>query len=153
MAKSRVMKLVAVLALLAIVGGVTLIAVGPAGSAETLRFRIAFRLSEFHEIDNNNDGDPDDPGDQETGGLVLKKRGDKAGHLNFICVKSEARPPRDLCWGTIRITGKGTVTVHGSGPNDARFVAAITGGTGAYRGASGVFELNFRDPSATLRID
>jgi hypothetical protein len=148
------MKLVAVLALVAIVGGITLVAVGPAGGAETLRFRIAFRLSEFHEVDNNGDGDVEDAGDQETGGFVLKKQGDKAGHLNFSCIQSENSPPRDLCWATIRVTGKGTVTVHGSqSSNTEHFTGAITGGTGAYRGAGGVIELNFRDSSATLRID
>jgi hypothetical protein len=154
MAKSRVMKLVAVLAVVAIAGGIILVAVGPAGGAETERYRIMFRLAEFHEIDNNGDGDVNDAGDQETGSFPLKKGGEKVGHLNFICVNSEAHPPRDLCWGTIRISNRGTVTVHGSGPNDAnRFIAAITGGTGAYRSASGVMELNFRDPSLTLRID
>lgn len=154
MNKSRPVKVIALLALLAIVGGITLIAVTPAGGAETLRFRIAFRASEFYEIDNNGNGDAGDPGDQETGSFLLKKGGEKAGHLNFICVNSEAHPPRDLCWATIRITGKGTVTIHGSGKNDAnRFLGAITGGTGAYRGASGVFELNFREPDITLRID
>lgn len=154
MDRSRPVKLVALFALLAIVGGITLIAVTPAGGAETLRFRIVFRASEFYEIDNNGNGDSDDPGDQETGSFVLKKGGDKAGHFNFICVNSEAHPPRDLCWATVRVTGKGTVTIHGSGANNAdRFVGAITGGTGAYRGASGVFELAFRDPSLTLRMD
>ena len=154
MTKSRVTKLVATFALLAIVGGITLVAVTPAGGAETLRFRIAFRLGELHEIDNNGDGDADDAGDQETGAFVLKKGGAKSGHLNYICVNSEESPPRDLCWASIRIKGKGTITGHGSGANNTnRFVGAITGGTGAYRGASGVFELAFRDPSLTLRID
>lgn len=130
------------------------VAAWPASAQETERYRIAFRLGEFHEIDNNGDGDSDDPGDQETGSFVLKKSGDKAGHLNFICVNSQASPPRDLCWATIRITGKGTVTIHGSGANQANtFLGAITGGTGAYRGASGVFEINFRKGTITLRID
>ena len=155
MTKPRVMKLVATLALVSIVGGITLIAAGPAGGAETLRFRIAFRASEFHAIDNNSDGDPDDGGDQETGGFLLKRGGEKAGHLNFICVNSEETPPRDLCWAIVRVTGKGTVTVHGSGANNAdRFRGAITGGTGAYRSAAGVFELDFgRTSTLTLRID
>lgn len=134
---------------------VIVVSAWPATAEETERYRIAFRLSEFHEIDNNGDGDSDDPGDQETGGFLLKKGGDKAGHLNFICVNSEESPPRDLCWATIRITGKGTVTIHGSGANNAdTFLGAITGGTGAYRGASGVFELDFgRRSTVTLRID
>ncbi|HEV3473659.1 MAG TPA: hypothetical protein VG408_10765 [Actinomycetota bacterium] len=126
----------------------------PATAAETERYRIAFRSSEFHEIDNNADGDVDDGGDQETGGFVLKKAGDKVGHFNFICVNSEETPPRDLCWATVRITNKGTVTIHGAGRNNAdSFLGAITGGTGAYRGASGVFELDFgRRSTLTLRI-
>ncbi|MDQ3957586.1 MAG: hypothetical protein M3273_04610 [Actinomycetota bacterium] len=150
---TRRKKLVAILSLAVIAGVLTLVAVGPAGGAETLRFRLAFRASEFHEIDNNSDGDTDDPGDQETGSIQLKRGGKKAGHLNFICVNSEVAPPRDLCTATIRVTGKGAVTVQGVAPNDTnRFRGAITGGTGAYRGASGVFELAFRKPSLTLRI-
>ncbi|MDQ3914452.1 MAG: hypothetical protein M3323_03840 [Actinomycetota bacterium] len=150
---TRRKKLVATLSLAVIAGGITLVAVGPAGGAETLRFRIGFRASEFHGIDNNSDGDVDDAGDQETGSIRLKRRGEKSGHLNFICVNSEATPQRDLCSATIRITGKGTVSAQGIGPNDTnRFRGAITGGTGAYRGASGTFELAFRKPSLTLRI-
>ncbi|MDQ3953554.1 MAG: hypothetical protein M3279_11440 [Actinomycetota bacterium] len=150
---TRRKKVVATLSLAVIAGGITLVAVGPAGGAETLRFRVGFRASEFHEIDNNSDGDADDPGDQETGSILLKRRGDRAGHLNFLCVNSEAKPRRDLCSGTVRVTGEGTVSVQGLGANDTnRFRGAITGGTGAYRGARGTFELAFRKPSLTLRI-
>lgn len=155
MTRSRIVKAAVTLALVSIVGGIVLIAAGPAGGAETLRFRVSFRGGEFHEIDNNTDGDVEDGGDQETGSFLLKKGGEKAGHMNFICTNSQESPPRDLCWATVRVTGKGTVTIHGTGANNTdTFRGAITGGTGAYRSATGVFELDFgRTSSITLRMD
>lgn len=135
--------------------GTIIVAAWPATAAETLRFRIAFGASEFHEIDGNGDGDSDDPTDQEVGNFVLKRGGEREGHLNFHCMQTQASPPRDLCWATIQITGKGTVTVHGSSATEGeRFIGAITGGTGAYRSAEGVFKLNFgRRSTITLEID
>lgn len=124
--------------------------------ARTLTYRIGFRGGEFYENDLNGDGDSDDGGEYEVGSFVLKKSGDKVGHFNFTCFVTEVSPPRDLCWAAIRITGKGQVIAHGSGPgNSETFHGAITGGTGTFRSASGTMLLDFggQPPTLTLDID
>jgi hypothetical protein len=133
--------------------GLLVVAIAAPALAATTTYRIAFRVSEFYEHDENGDGDSDDPGDYDVGAFVLKKGGERVGHLNFHCDVTELSPPRDLCWAAIRIMGKGQVIAAGSqAANSNRFLGAITGGTGAYRGASGVIRLHFND-SPTLIIE
>jgi hypothetical protein len=135
------------------IAGLLVFALASPAIADTTKYRIAFRVSEFYEHDDNGDGDADDPGDYEVGSFVLKKGGERVGHLNFHCDVTQSSPPRDLCWTAIRITGKGQVIAHGAQASQAdHFVGAITGGTGAYRGASGVIKLDF-DNSPMLTID
>jgi hypothetical protein len=120
--------------------------------AATTTYKLAFRSGEFYDRDLNGDGDTDDGGEGETGSFTLKKGGEKVGHMNYECSVTEVSPPRDLCWASARIKGKGQVIFHGSGANNTEvFHAAITGGTGAYRSASGVALLDFRH--GTLRLD
>lgn len=123
--------------------------------AATSQYRIAFRLGEFFEHDENGDGDSDDMGDYEVGAFVLKKAGERVGHLNYRCDVTEVHPRRDLCWTTIRIKGKGQVIAAGSQAGNAEhFLGAITGGTGAFRSASGVIRLDFdNSPSLTIETD
>ncbi|MGH2756582.1 MAG: hypothetical protein ACRDI3_02205 [Actinomycetota bacterium] len=150
----KIFRVVVALIALGVVAAVVIVPL-TASAQQTLRFHIAFRASEFHEVDANDDGDQDDAGDAEVGNFVLKRGGEKEGHMNFHCISAGAHPPRDLCWATAQITGKGTITLHGLGPAEAnKFLGAITGGTGAYRGATGVFKLDFgRRSTATFEID
>lgn len=134
---------------LTVVGTIAIVALlGPfptAGAAETLRFRIDFPNSEFSEFE--------DPR-LVTGSFLLKRGGERAGHLNFVCTGTQESPRRDVCWGAIRVKGKGLIIVHGGqSESNEKPIVAITGGTGAYRGAAGVAKLNFRDGVATIEID
>lgn len=157
MEKEGAMKIGRVVTALVALGALAAVASVPmvASAEQTLKFRIAFRVSEFHELDQNGDGDTDDAGDSEVGNFVLKRGGERRGHLNFHCLQTQDHPPRDLCWATIQVTGKGAVTVGGSQASNANtFIGSITGGTGAYRGASGVFKIKFgRTSIVTLEID
>lgn len=139
-------KIVPIVALVAAIATVTLLsALRTAGAAETLRFRIDFQNSEFSEFEDPHMG---------TGSLLLKRSGERAGHLNFVCTGTQESPKREICWGAIRVTGKGLIIVHGSqSAGSERPTVAITGGTGAYRGASGVAKLDFKDGVATIEID
>lgn len=132
------------LTLCLLLSGVLVLTMAAPALAATTKYRINFRLGEFFAHDDNGDGDSDDLGDYEIGSFVLKKGGEKVGHLNFRCDVTEVSPPRDLCWTAIRIKGKGQVIAHGSqAANSESFTGAITGGTGAYRGAGGVIKIDF----------
>lgn len=148
-------KLVALGCLVVLAAGTVIMLQPSAGAGQTLKYRLtSFRTAEFDEIDADDNGFGD-AGDYEVGEFGLKKNGDLAGHFNFECLQTSDQPPRDLCWAGIRIEGKGTVIiadVERSGGN-AGIIVAITGGTGAFRGASGIARIDFRDGFVTLEID
>lgn len=138
-----------------IVSAVVVTLLPTAGAKQTLRYKLAFRASEFYNIDANDNGSTDDPGDYQVGEFVMKKGGSSAGHLNFQCVTTSTSPARDLCSAVVHITGKGLVTLsavqrHG-GSNS--IITAIDGGTRAFRGASGIVQLDFKNDFITIKID
>lgn len=149
-------KLLAAGCLAVLVGGVIFTVLPSAGAGQTLRYRIAFRAGEFYEIDVNENGNADDPGDSEVGEFPLKKHGEVEGHFNFQCVKTAVSPRRNLCSAGIKITGKGSIIladVEKGGEGETTAIVAITGGTGAFRGASGIARLDFRNGVVTFEID
>jgi hypothetical protein len=97
-------------------------------------------------------------GDQLVFSEVLRERGREVGTSGAVCVVTEAVPPYTVlvyhCAGTLSLR-RGQITLQGlvevQGPDDpGPFVVAITGGTGAYRGAGG--EAVVRDPIGPRRV-
>jgi hypothetical protein len=98
-------------------------------------------------------------GDQLVFSEVLKKEGREVGTSGAVCVITEAIPPYPVvvvyhCVGTLSL-GRGQITLQGlvetQGIEDpGPFLVAITGGTGAYRGAGG--EALVLDPVGPRRI-
>lgn len=150
-------KKVAISGMLALVmtAGVLLTLLPTAGAGQTLHYQLGFRTGEFNDVDVNDNGSHDDPGDFEIGEFALKKSGKVVGHFDFQCVNVSTGPPRQLCWAGARIEGKGTLIVadvERSGDTPTA-VVAITGGTGAFRGATGIARLGFRDGTVTFEVD
>jgi hypothetical protein len=84
-------------------------------------------------------------GDQLVFSEVLRQRGREVGTSGVVCVVTEAVPPYTVltfhCVGTLSLR-RGQITLQGllevQGEDDpGPFTVAITGGTGAFRGASG----------------
>jgi len=97
-------------------------------------------------------------GDQLVFSEVVFKRGREVGTSGAVCTVTEAVPPYTVlmyhCVGTLslrrgQITLQGLIEVQGM-DDPGPFLVAITGGTGAYRGASG--EAVVRDPIGDRRI-
>jgi hypothetical protein len=98
-------------------------------------------------------------GDQLVFSEVLRYRGREVGTSGAVCSITEAVPPYPVvvvyhCVGTLSL-GRGQITLQGlvetQGIDDpGPFLVAITGGTGAYRGAGG--EAVVRDPIGDRRI-
>jgi hypothetical protein len=97
-------------------------------------------------------------GDEFIFSEVLRERGREVGTSGGVCVVTETVPPYTVvtfhCVATLslrrgQITLQGLVEVQGE-DDPGPFTVAITGGTGAYRGASG--EAVIRDVSDTVTI-
>jgi hypothetical protein len=113
---------------------------------DTLRLVAVESQSAFIDL-----GDPGPSlGDEIVFSEVLKKRGREAGTSGGVCVATEVTPPYTSityqCVATLSLD-RGQITLQGLGEIQGEgdmgpFRLAITGGTGAYRGASG--EATFR---------
>ena len=97
-------------------------------------------------------------GDELVFSETLYKEGREAGTSGAVCTVTEAVPPYAVvvyhCVGTLSLR-RGQITLQGlvetQGMDDpGPFLVAITGGTGAYRGAGG--EAVVRDPIGPRRI-
>jgi hypothetical protein len=97
-------------------------------------------------------------GDEFVFSEELRKRGREVGTSGGVCVVTETVPPYTVatfhCFATLsldrgQITLQGLVEVQGE-DDPGPFTVAITGGTGAYRGASG--EAVIRDVSDEVTI-
>jgi hypothetical protein len=94
----------------------------------------------------------------------LRKDGREAGTSGGVCVVTEPVPPYSVatfhCVATLslrrgQITLQGLVEIQGEG-DPGPFTVAITGGTGAYRGASGeavIWDVSPRVTIYKLRLD
>jgi hypothetical protein len=124
------------------------------GKRNTLRLVATEIQSEFIDL-----GDPGPSlGDEFVFSEVLRKRGREVGTSGGVCVVTEAVPPYTTltfhCVATLslergQITLQGLVEVQGE-DDPGPFTVAITGGTGAFRGASG--EAKVFDVSDTVTI-
>ena len=146
-------------AVLAIVGlgvlafGSTLAAANGKGK-QTLRLVATENQSEFLDL-----GTPGPSlGDEIVFSEVLSRRGREVGVSGGVCTATEVVPPYDIltfhCVATLslrqgQITLQGLVEIQGE-DDQGPFTVAITGGTGAFRGAGG--EAVIRDVSATRTI-
>ncbi|MGZ8580570.1 MAG: dirigent protein [Actinomycetota bacterium] len=95
-------------------------------------------------------GDPgDSPGDLLTfaNKLYDKTNTDKVGHDQGSCIRISATSGSWQCSWTAWLGG-GSVTVEGPFYDTKESNLAITGGTGAFRNATGVMHLGFRDDPA-----
>jgi hypothetical protein len=132
---------VAIIALAVLVFGSASAAADGKGKRDTLRLVATEFQSEFLDL-----GDPGPSlGDEIVFSEELKKRGREAGMSGGVCVVTEAVPPYATltyhCVATLSLR-RGQITLQGlvefQGPTDMTpFTLAITGGTGAYRGAGG----------------
>ena len=149
----RSRSITAAVALGALLTGLVWFIASPATGAETLRFFARARELEETRVDANDSGTAD-PGDSFNGQFILRQDGDKAGHFQFHCVHTSAPPMRNLCGGAVRVSGKGTIQVQGGQDDNADEVtAAIVGGTGAYRSASGIIHLKFARHGLHIRLE
>jgi hypothetical protein len=97
-------------------------------------------------------------GDQLVFAETLFRRGREVGTSGVVCTSTHVTPPYDVltlqCVATLslrngQITLQGLIEVQGM-DDPGPFSVAITGGTGAYRGAGG--EATIRDASDTTSI-
>jgi hypothetical protein len=105
--------------------------------------KIKATVIQFAELDL---GDPGPSlGDELVFSERLKVRGRQVGESGVVCTVTQAATPYDVltyhCVGTLRLR-KGQITLQGlielQGMDDpGPFRVAITGGTGAFRGAGG----------------
>jgi hypothetical protein len=132
---------VAFIALAVLVFGSASAAAGGKGKRDTLRLVGTEIQSEFLDL-----GDPGPSlGDEIVFSEVLRERGREVGTSGGVCVATEAVPPYTSvtyhCVATLSLR-RGQITLQGlvefQGEEDmSPFTVAITGGTGAYRGAGG----------------
>ena len=95
---------------------------------------------------------------------VLRERGREAGTGGGVCTATEVIPPYTIvtfhCVATLALR-RGQIALQGlverQGPGDSSpYSVAITGGTGAYRGAGGEAVIRHRSATVTvykLRLD
>jgi hypothetical protein len=97
-------------------------------------------------------------GDELVFSETLRRHGHEAGVSGVVCTATEVTPPYEVttyhCVATLslrrgQITLQGLVEIQGTG-DMGPFSVAITGGTGAYRGAGG--EARIREVSPTRSV-
>ena len=104
-------------------------------------------------------GDPGPSlGDELVYSETLSRRGREVGESGVVCTIVQITPPYDVftfhCVGTLslrdgQITLQGLVEVQGE-DDRGPWTVAITGGTGAYRGASGEARVRQRNDTTTI---
>jgi hypothetical protein len=121
---------------------------------QTLRLRAVENQSNFLDLGAQGPS----LGDELVISETLRRKGRDVGTSGVVCVVTGAEPPYDVltfhCVATLsllngQITLQGLIEVQGEG-DPGPFTVAITGGTGAYRGASG--EAIVRDTSDTTSV-
>jgi hypothetical protein len=130
-------------------------AVAAAGGKGQRTLRLTATENQFAFLDLGDTGTS--VGDQFVFSEVLSRRGQDVGDSGATCTITELASYDTVtsnCVGTLRLRG-GQITVQGlvtfQGEDDPdRFTIAITGGTGAYRGASG--EMDVRSIDATRSV-
>jgi allene oxide cyclase-like protein len=132
--RSKLGALAGILLLSAIVAGASL-SVASAGETE-LRFRAKTTEQEFVDLGEKGES----LGDQFIFHDVLRQGGERVGHDGGVCTLTSLDLSQSQCVVTAwladgQITAQGLIEPTGEFPE--RFVFAITGGTGAYEGASG----------------
>jgi hypothetical protein len=128
-----------------------------AGSGGHTRFKVYEKGSTF-----SKDVDADDSGGPSAGDYNVAHANDHANgkvvgsDRNYCFITAEPTSAyKSECTGTIRINGKGSITATGwitftqNGPAQNPTKIAITGGTGAYEGASGTLSLLFHSHGGT----
>ncbi len=102
------------------------------GGGETIRLSTRQVRGRF--VDANNNG-TFNAGDYFIFRERLRQGGEKVGRDAVECM---FLPRAFACEGTLRLNGRGSIEVAGTGfANTQRFVLAVTGGTGAFDDASG----------------
>jgi hypothetical protein len=139
------------------------VAVADGGKEKEKTLRLIGRESQREFIDRGTPGPS--LGDEIVFSEVLFRRGrGEVGMSGGVCTVTEALPPYDVftlqCVVTLRLR-RGQITLQGlnelQGLDDpGPFTLAITGGTGAFRGAEGEARVRFTRPGRTvyrLRLD
>jgi hypothetical protein len=143
----------AIVALGVLVSGTAVAAANGKGK-RTLRLVATYIQTEFVDLGTTGPS----LGDEFVFSETLSRRGREVGTSGGVCTITQVTPPYDIvtfhCVGTLRLQ-HGQITLQGlvenGGEDDtAPFAVAITGGTGAYRGASG--EAVIRNVSETRSI-
>jgi hypothetical protein len=149
----------AIRAAVSVIGAIALLAFGSAvaaahGKSNTLRLVARETQSDFLDL-----GAPGPSlGDELVFSESLSRNGRDVGTSGVVCTVTAVEPPYEVetfhCVGTLSLRN-GQITLQGlievQGENDpGPFTVAITGGTGAYRGAGG--EAVVRNVSDTTSI-
>jgi hypothetical protein len=102
------------------------------GAAQTIKFALA-----FHDVQLDLGKQGPSVGDvQLLADSLLDAKGRKVGHDGGVCTFTSLAPPEAACQITFILPGGQIATQFLNAP-PPRKVAAIIGGTGAYRGARG----------------
>jgi hypothetical protein len=146
----------AVLAIVALGVLVSSTAVATSNGEDKRTLRLVATYSQTEQLDLGTTGLS--LGDQFVYSETLTRGGQEIGDSGGVCTVTHVTPPGDIfknhCIATLslqhgQITGQGLVEAGGPNATDP-FTVAITGGTGAYRGASG--EVIIRYVSETRNI-
>jgi hypothetical protein len=137
----------ATLLLGAMVVGTTLTVASAGGNEVELRFRAKTTEQTFLDLGEKGES----LGDQFIFHDVLRQAGERVGHDGGVCTLTSVDQSQAQCLVTAWLA-EGQITIQGliveSGEFPARFVFAVTGGTGQYVGASG--EVHVIQKSETL---
>lgn len=122
----------------AAIGGVSLARAGGTNQGRTIRLTEVDSGGKFISISHTQNGAP---GDEFIFSANLRSHGHKVGTLSAICTLM--LHGKLQCQGTFKLLG-GTITgsalLPANEPDGATDHIAITGGTGTFRGASGVID-------------
>ena len=125
----------ALTSLAAAAAGLALFAAASSGGGSPRTMHYAIRFSPFELVDNGKRGMSD--GDQILAHDVLvDNHGTRVGRDGLACTVTNAAVPESVCAGVVWL-GDGSVAFEFLNGPPARKLAAITGGTGRYRGARG----------------
>lgn len=134
-----------------------LVASSQRGGREQFTVRSLDRKTPEAAIDVDGDGSEEGIGDQIVGAGPLFRGGERVGSERHVCtfLKSSRRGAMLRCEGTFNIDGRGSLEIAGVlkfSREGAGSTFTITGGTAAFRGASGTMDLEGRENGEVFRF-
>ena len=148
MTRFRLLAGIALLTAVVSVSGMPTVAQSQGGNRESFKLHSQDRKETIVDIDLNDDGDTDDPGDGELGYGPLFQKGKKSGSQRHECRTFKATEKAFLlrCVATFNVAGRGSIEAGGVFRFTRRGVSGagigVTGGTGEFRDVGGTMLLD-----------